>query len=1153
MIRRILLALAALTLLADALGAGPLAAQPATPAPLSLSDPDGQELVLESLDVRTAMHGPLALTELEIRFRNPHGRVMEGRFGAVLPEGATISRFAHEVNGELMEGEVVERLRANQVYDRILQTMRDPALLEQDQGNRFSARIFPIAANATVRVVLGYSQLVPVRGGERVYALPLRGLPRVGRFAFRGSFHPLPGEEPGRYLLAASRPGRAPGARVIDRIEDNFVPTEDLEVRWRASEAAAGVRVLTAGDYYVASLRATGPVRPAVARGGRWVFLLDTSASSAEAAEHRIRALERLLAALPAGDPVELRAFDHRVVPLRTGSAAAMARAVGPLLRARLFLGGTDLAAAVSDVATRAAARPGDRFVVVSDGVATLGRSTPAEIRQAMDRIPAGATVHALVLGARQDAPTLRALTQGRGRIVAVPFSETMDRRAAEAAARLALPTGADFAVTDAGAEWVLSSNASDVHAGDEVVAVARLRPGARPAPRFTRAGRTASATPGAVDVLPIGAFAPLLEREAMRAWLAELAEREARAPTDSARRALAAEQVRLSIEHRVMIPRTTMLVLETEDDYQRFGLDRRALSSVLTVGPEGIALLERRRETVAQKPIPQPVPRPRPRPIPPRPAPAGPGSVTGRVLDMRGAPLPGATVSIEGMSRRAVTGSDGTFRMENVPTGRLRLRATRVGYAGGVREVRVGTRVGASVDFRLAQSSVALEGLVVTGADGGAPQSAEARAVNPEDLSGTGEALSAGVREEEAGSDDLATMAPVPVVAPPAPMPSAPMPTSPPMPTPAPVEAPATPASPADAARLQSRAPGAPVAAPVQERPSRPSLPAWINPVRVSRATADSLAAALRAEPRRRELYNQLSEAQWALGDWTGLRETALAWQPYDPENPQVYEALGEAALRLGRREEAARAFASLVEVGAARPELLQRAGLLLLRAGAAELAVAPLRRSLEARPDRVNGHRHLALVLWQLEREDEAARVLEDATRQAFPQWYGNVQRVVREELGYVLRAWAAREPARRREIGRRAAAAGVELDRRDALRVTLAWETDANDVDLHVVDPKGNHVFYGNRTSPTGVELYEDITRGFGPEVVRTAETLPGSYHVGVKYFNAGPMGVSRGVLVVMQPDARGVARTVQILPFRLVEGGGDVRHLAEVVTK
>jgi hypothetical protein len=133
---------------------------------------------------------------------------------------------------------------------------------------------------------------------------------------------------------------------------------------------------------------------------------------------------------------------------------------------------------------------------------------------------------------------------------------------------------------------------------------------------------------------------------------------------------------------------------------------------------------------------------------------------------------------------------------------------------------------------------------------------------------------------------------------------------------------------------------------------------------------------------------------------------------------------------------------------------------------------------------------------------------------------------------------------------EIERRARDAGADLKRQDALRITLAWETDANDVDLHVVDPKGNHVFYANRASPTGLELYEDITRGFGPEVVRTERTVAGTYHVGVKYFAAGPMGVSRGVLVVMQPAARGGVPAVRILPFRLVQGGGDIRHVVDV---
>jgi hypothetical protein len=171
----------------------------------------------------------------------------------------------------------------------------------------------------------------------------------------------------------------------------------------------------------------------------------------------------------------------------------------------------------------------------------------------------------------------------------------------------------------------------------------------------------------------------------------------------------------------------------------------------------------------------------------------------------------------------------------------------------------------------------------------------------------------------------------------------------------------------------------------------------------------------------------------------------------------------------------------------------------------------------------------------------------VLETATRQDFPGWYGGVKRVVREELGYVYRAWLKKEPSMRGDIEQRAREHDVDLARLDAMRITLAWETDANDVDLHVVDPTGEEVYYSNKESDSGLQLYEDITQGLGPEVVRARRTARGTYHVGVRYFAAGPMGISRGVVIVMRED------DVDIHPFRLAKGGEEIRYVAAVKTE
>src|SRR5688500_14374330 len=205
-------------------------AQSASP-PVTFAGPDGQELILEEMSARVAIHGMLSLTELELRFRNPQARRIEGRFTFTLPPNAAISRFAKDVNGHLMEGEVVERLRANQVYEQFLHQMRDPALLEQDQGNRFSARIFPIEAKAPVHLVLSYTALLPMRGGERTYSLPLRGLPKINKLTFRGFVTPLPGEGTRGKLTTTS-------AEVTSFDERDWTPDRDIVLTSHASAEA---------------------------------------------------------------------------------------------------------------------------------------------------------------------------------------------------------------------------------------------------------------------------------------------------------------------------------------------------------------------------------------------------------------------------------------------------------------------------------------------------------------------------------------------------------------------------------------------------------------------------------------------------------------------------------------------------------------------------------------------------------------------------------------------------------------------------------------------------------------------------------------------------------------------------------------------------
>ncbi|BDY05735.1 hypothetical protein F0521_27760 [Ferrimonas sp. YFM] len=75
--------------------------------------------------------------------------------------------------------------------------------------------------------------------------------------------------------------------------------------------------------------------------------------------------------------------------------------------------------------------------------------------------------------------------------------------------------------------------------------------------------------------------------------------------------------------------------------------------------------------------------------------------------------------------------------------------------------------------------------------------------------------------------------------------------------------------------------------------------------------------------------------------------------------------------------------------------------------------------------------------------------------------------------------------------------------------AIRATLTWG-DQPDVDLHVFEPGGAHVYYRNPQGSDGT-LDVDDTNGFGPEnyYVACNDVSAGTYKVGVNYFNGnGP---------------------------------------------
>ncbi|MCK9463493.1 MAG: hypothetical protein M0R80_28055, partial [Proteobacteria bacterium] len=186
-----------------------------------------QELQITSQKVRAVIRDGVAHTTVDQRFFNPTGTDLEGWYWFTVPAGAAVERFAWEVDGKLVEGEMIERGRAAATYREAVESRSDPALLEWVDERTFRARVFPVPAAGDRRLILSYVELLPFGDGAYRYVYPMGGEREtvIEEFSFEADLGAA-----GRDLeIAASDAARIEngGTRVSMR-RSGFAPRADL-------------------------------------------------------------------------------------------------------------------------------------------------------------------------------------------------------------------------------------------------------------------------------------------------------------------------------------------------------------------------------------------------------------------------------------------------------------------------------------------------------------------------------------------------------------------------------------------------------------------------------------------------------------------------------------------------------------------------------------------------------------------------------------------------------------------------------------------------------------------------------------------------------------------------------------------------------------
>ncbi|MBN2291417.1 MAG: hypothetical protein JXM70_03270, partial [Pirellulales bacterium] len=536
----------------------------------------------------------IARTTIEESFVNHTNRQLEGVFHFPLPQDASISGFAMWIGDELVEADVVEKQRAREIYETILRERRDPGLLEWTGGNIFKARVFPIFAHSEKRIKITYTQVLPRRGNRYRYSYalqsellkqnPLRELAIDVKINSAVSLSKV---------TSPTHPARINRTDHSARVEfsaQEYTPTSDFEVVVETDGRQSDVVMIPhrRGDDGYFMLQLTPP-----SDSGQWqrdvlpdgdpinlLILADTSASMDEdSRRQQAELVASLLGSLTAKDTFNLATcdvgthwtFDKPVKP--DGKKIDAAR---DFLDRRVSLGWTDLDKAFKSALEKSG--PNTHIVYVGDGIITAKDTDPVRFANRLRRHYEGktATCHAVATSSSFEPLVLKTIASlGGGSLRFISGQNGPQAVALELLGEITQPGIRDIKVEFKGLRTarVYPGRLPNLPAGSQQILLGRYLPeGADQKGQVIVTGRRGDekirmkTDVAFADAESGNSFIPRLWA---RMHLDELLDQ-------GATPSIKDEIIALSEEYHIMTPYTSLLVLESDADRERFKVKRR-------------------------------------------------------------------------------------------------------------------------------------------------------------------------------------------------------------------------------------------------------------------------------------------------------------------------------------------------------------------------------------------------------------------------------------------------------------------------------------------------------------------------------------------------------------------------------------------------
>lgn len=138
---------------------------------------DGHSIDIAAMSISMKIHGHMAETVMDVTLANTSDDEVEAHFALELPTNAVVTGYALDIDGQMIDGVLVDQPKAKAVYEDEIREGIDPGLAEIAPGNVFRTRVYPVDAGKVRIIRLRFSAPVDLTGG---FIVPLESDAAIG-------------------------------------------------------------------------------------------------------------------------------------------------------------------------------------------------------------------------------------------------------------------------------------------------------------------------------------------------------------------------------------------------------------------------------------------------------------------------------------------------------------------------------------------------------------------------------------------------------------------------------------------------------------------------------------------------------------------------------------------------------------------------------------------------------------------------------------------------------------------------------------------------------------------------------------------------------------------------------------------------------------